>query len=96
MLNRPHEYGTHWDGLGKRYAIRLSGVATGNAIEASLGALWGEDPRYRRVPDRPFGARVKHVVIPPSWRLMPTGDGIPLMRGWRATWGTTTSPMPGA
>ena len=44
--NSPREYGPHWDGYGKRYGIRLSGVSTSNAMEAGLGALWGEDPRY--------------------------------------------------
>jgi hypothetical protein len=61
-LNRPPEYGPHWEGLGKRYGIRLTGVSTGNAIEASLGALWGEDPRYFRSPDHGFGLRVKYVI----------------------------------
>jgi hypothetical protein len=31
-------------------------------MEAGLGALWGEDPRYFRVPDRPFKNRVWHVM----------------------------------
>ncbi|MCU1312159.1 MAG: hypothetical protein JWO20_3284 [Candidatus Angelobacter sp.] len=60
--DRPEEYGTSWEGFGKRYGIRLTGVSTGNAIEASLGAVWGEDPRYFRSPDQAFGPRVKHVV----------------------------------
>ena len=41
MLNSPREYGPHWDGFGKRYGMRLTGVVTGNAMEASLGAVWG-------------------------------------------------------
>jgi hypothetical protein len=45
-LNKPKEYGPHWEGLGKRNGMRLTGVATGNAIEAGFGGLWGEDPRY--------------------------------------------------
>jgi hypothetical protein len=61
-FNRPPEYGLHWEGFGKRYGIRLTGVSTGNAIEASLGAVWGEDPRYFRSPDRAFGLRVKYVI----------------------------------
>ena len=46
--NRPEEYGPHWDGFGKRYGIRLTGVATSHAIEGAMGSLWGEDPRYFR------------------------------------------------
>ena len=40
----------------------LTGLSTGNAIEAGLGAAWGEDPRYFQSPDRGFGARVKYVI----------------------------------
>jgi hypothetical protein len=61
--DRPKEYGTHWDGFGARYGMRLTGVATSNAMEAGLGAIWGEDPRYYRAgSDAKFGARVGHVV----------------------------------
>ena len=61
-LDRPKEYGPHWGGFGDRFGMRLTGVVTGNAIEASAGALWGEDPRYFRVPDQPFGARIGSVM----------------------------------
>jgi hypothetical protein len=57
--NQPHEYGTHWDGFGKRYGMRLTGVSTSNAMEAGLGAIWGEDPRYTRAGE---GARFKGRV----------------------------------
>jgi hypothetical protein len=61
--NRPPEYGTQWEGFGKRYGMRLTGTATSNAMEAGLGALWGEDPRYFRAgADRKFGGRVGHAV----------------------------------
>jgi hypothetical protein len=61
-INRPKEYGPHWEGFGERYGMRLTGVSTGNAMEASLGALWGEDPRYFPSPRRGFGTRVKYVI----------------------------------
>jgi hypothetical protein len=61
-LDRPKEYGPHWGGFGDRFGVRLTGVATGNAMEASIGALWGEDPRYFRVPGKPFGVRVRNVA----------------------------------
>lgn len=60
-LNRPKEYGTHWDGFGDRYGIRLTGIATGNAMEAGFGAIWGEDPRYFRAEGQPFSGRLKNV-----------------------------------
>lgn len=60
--NDPPEFGPSWTGFGQRYGIRLSGVATGNVIEAGLGAIWGEDPRYDRLPEASFGARVRNVI----------------------------------
>ncbi len=60
--NSPHEYGTHWDGFAQRYGMRLTGVSTGNAIEASLGAVWGEDPRYFHTVNASFGQRAKNVA----------------------------------
>jgi hypothetical protein len=35
--NKPSEYGPHWEGFGKRYGMRLTGVATGNLMQVSLG-----------------------------------------------------------
>jgi hypothetical protein len=58
----PPEDGPHWGGFGERFGVRLTSVAVNGTIEASLGALWGEDPRYFRVPEETFGARVKNVV----------------------------------
>jgi hypothetical protein len=61
-LDRPREDGPHWGGFAERFGVRLTGVATSNVMEAGIGSLWGEDPRYFRVPEYSFGARVKHVV----------------------------------
>lgn len=61
--NHPEEYGPGWEGFGKRYGIRLTGVATSHAMEAGIGALWGEDPRYFRSTDTGFGERAKHVAL---------------------------------
>ena len=60
--NKPPEYGPSWSGFGKRYGIRLSSVATNHAIEAGLGAVWGEDPRYVRASERGTGTRVRHMI----------------------------------
>jgi len=62
LFNTPREYGTHWEGFGDRYGMRLTGVATSNVMEAGLGAMWGEDPRYQRYAEGPFGARLGHIV----------------------------------
>lgn len=55
---RPVEYDTQWKGFSQRFGIRLSGVATQNAMEAGLGAIWREDPRYRRAASGGFRARL--------------------------------------
>ncbi len=49
-LNHPREDGPHWGGFGERYGIRLTGIATSDTMEVGLGAIWGEDPRYKREP----------------------------------------------
>jgi hypothetical protein len=45
-FNSPEEWGRGVSGIAKRYAQREADVAISNSIEAGLGALWGEDPRY--------------------------------------------------
>jgi hypothetical protein len=60
--NRPKEYGPHWGGFAKRYGIGMTRSTTGNAIEAGAGLILREDPRYFRMPNRPFRARVRNVV----------------------------------
>ncbi len=59
--DRPKEYGPGWPGFADRFGMRLTGIVTSNAIEASAGAIWGEDPRYFRTPEAPFKLRVKSV-----------------------------------
>jgi len=61
-VDRPKEYGPGWAGFGDRYGMRLTGISTGNAIEASVGALCGEDPRYFRVPGESFKRRLSNAV----------------------------------
>jgi|SRR6185436_6155015 len=51
--NQPEEWGQSWSGFGKRYLAREADVAIANTIEAGLGAIWGEDPRF--VPSRRKG-----------------------------------------
>jgi hypothetical protein len=62
-INRPREYGPHWEGFGKRYGMRFTGIATGNAMEATIGSLWGEDPRYFPTSGQSFKGRLKNVVV---------------------------------
>lgn len=62
-VDKPPEDGPHWGGFAERYGIRLTGIATSNTMEAGLSAIWRKDPRYFRAPGRPFGARVKNVIV---------------------------------
>ncbi len=73
-LNRPREDGPHWGGFGERFGVRLTGVATSNVMEAGIGALWGEDPRYFPVPEESFRARVKNVIVMTFLARRPDGD----------------------
>jgi hypothetical protein len=61
-FNNPEEYGPHWDGFAKRYGMRLTGIAASNAIEAGLGSVWGEDPRYSAAGEGTIWARVGHAA----------------------------------
>lgn len=66
--NRPKEYGTHWDGYGKRYGMKIAGSATSSLLEAGLGSLWGEDPRYYRAgsgesPGRRLKSALKQAFV---------------------------------
>jgi hypothetical protein len=62
VFNHPREYGESFDGFVKRYGLRLSGVATSNVAEATLGMIWDEDPRYHRDPALPFGKRIGRTL----------------------------------
>jgi hypothetical protein len=59
--NEPKEYGPHWDGLAKRFGLRAANGAVGTLMEASIGALWDEDPRYDRATGQPVLKRLAHV-----------------------------------
>jgi hypothetical protein len=58
----PEESPPTWEGFGQRYGMRLTGVSTGNAITATTGAIWGEDPRYFRLENAPFKQHVYQVL----------------------------------
>jgi hypothetical protein len=59
----PKEYGPHWEGFAKRYGMRFTGIASSNTIEAGLGAIWGEDPRYVRHQNLPLKRRIGNVFL---------------------------------
>jgi len=45
-FNQPKEYGGTASGFAERLAVRQSGILISCGMEAGLGSLWGEDPRY--------------------------------------------------
>lgn len=63
IIDHPHEAGPHWQGFGERYGVSVSTNALSNSMEASLGAIWGEDPRYFRAgPTVPLKSRIGHIA----------------------------------
>jgi len=73
-FGNPPEYNNGWKGFAQRYGMRLTGLSTGNAMEASLGAIWGEDPRYFRTTNQPFKKRVINVIDLTFRAYRPDGD----------------------
>ncbi len=86
--NSPFEYGPHWEGFGKRYGMRLTGLSTGNAMEATLGAVWGEDPRYFHTVNQPFSARVKNILDLTFRAYGPDGERHPAYARYAANLGS--------
>jgi len=60
--NVPQEWGRTWSGVGKRYLAREADVAISNSIEAGLGAIWGEDPRYIAAPRGSVRSRIGYAA----------------------------------
>jgi hypothetical protein len=62
FTNSPREYGAHWAGFGKRVGMVTANYGVRTVMEAGIGSIWGEDPRYDRAEGKPFGIRLGHVV----------------------------------
>ena len=86
-FDNPYEYGPHWDGFAKRYGMRLTGISTGNAIEATLGAAWSEDPRYFHTVHAGFGDRVKNIADLTFRAYHDDGERHPAYARWVAIFG---------
>jgi len=75
LRESPEEYGRTWKGFGQCYGMRLTGVATSNAIEGLSGAVLREDPRYIPAPaGASFGRRARHVLISTFTAYRPDGS----------------------
>jgi len=62
LLNNPEEWGQGWSGYGKRYVQREADVAISSTIEAGVGALWGEEPRYIPSQRRGLWPRARYAM----------------------------------
>jgi hypothetical protein len=62
-FDEPPEWQRRWSGFGKRYLQHEADVALSNSIEAGLGAIWGEEPRYVRSGKRGIRARAKYAIV---------------------------------
>ena len=58
----PTEWGRSWPGVARRYAAREADVTISNTLEASLGAIWGEEPRYIPSGRHGLGARTRYAA----------------------------------
>jgi hypothetical protein len=61
-FNVPEEWGRSWSGVGKRYLEREADVAISSTIEAGMGAIWGEDPRYVQSGRRGLWPRTRYAL----------------------------------
>jgi hypothetical protein len=76
-VNSPHEYGPHWEGFGKRVGIISANYGVRTVMEAGLGSMWGEDPRYQRTEGQPFASRLGHVVKMTFFARNRSGNEVP-------------------
>ena len=60
--NWPKEWPRSARGYGRRFGDAQAATAISSSIEAGLGSLWGEDPRYFRSGRQERWARVRHAV----------------------------------
>lgn len=60
--NSPKEWHGTWEGFGKRLGTRQASVTISNSLEAAVGAIWGEDPRYLRSDRQGFWRRTGYAL----------------------------------
>jgi hypothetical protein len=104
LFDSPKAYGTHWRGFGDRLGMSVAGNLTSDTMEAGLGAIWGEDPRYiRDGAASSFSHRLEHAakmtfmaenrdgnVMPAYARFVAIPGSNFLSNAWRAPGDDTT------
>lgn len=63
--NKPREWGTHWDGFGRRFASNTAKTIISNSISYGLDEAMTLDSRFYKSKDRSIGARIKNALISP-------------------------------
>jgi hypothetical protein len=61
-FNTPKEYKSHWAGFGERAGMVTANYAIKSTMEAGLGSIWGEDPRYFRTTGLSTKIRMAYVI----------------------------------
>jgi hypothetical protein len=77
ISNTPKEYGPHWEGFAKRVGIVTANYGVKTVMEAGLGSIWGEDPRYQRTEGAAFSGRLGHVVKMTFFACNRAGNEVP-------------------
>jgi hypothetical protein len=72
-VNWPEEWGRGPKGFARRFADETAYGTISDAIEAGVGTLWGEDPRYQRAAPGSHWRRVRHALT--ATVLAPRRDG---------------------
>jgi hypothetical protein len=89
-VNSPEEWQRKWSGFGKRYVNREATITMSNSLEAGLGSLWGEDPRYGRLGRGRALDRIGHAL---KSGVMARGRDGRLRPSWARYGGVVTSNL---
>jgi hypothetical protein len=104
--NWPKEWGRGVSGFSKRIADEEAYSAVSGGLEAGIGSIWGEDPRYRRAIHGGVFHRIGHTIvatfvaprpdghIAPAWgRFAAEGGAIEIENIWLPPSARTSSAM---
>ena len=86
----PPEWHRSAGGFVRRYIARDAAIATSNSIEAGLGAMWAEDPRYFKCQCDGIKSRVAHAA---TFAVLAQRSDGHLAPAWGRYAGTMTSSI---
>ena len=82
--NSPKEWGTHWDGFGKRFASNMGKDLVNNTTLFALEEAFKLDSRYYRSTKKDMSSRIKSALLGPFTARDETGRkvfGFPRIAG---------------